>query len=115
MLGTERMCEVAEKVVTQVLALKPGETVCILRDTEEESRPFAGIISGAARRAGAEPVSLIIVPRTVGGQELPETGGGGIPPLQRRHQHRQVADRAQQGGERRPGERGADMQSSWLQ
>jgi hypothetical protein len=26
MLDTERMCEVAEKVVTHVLALKPGET-----------------------------------------------------------------------------------------
>jgi len=76
MLDTQRMCEVAEKVVGQVLALKPGETVCILRDTEEESRPFTEIISTAARQAGAEPVSLIIVPRTVGGEELPEPVAG---------------------------------------
>ena len=76
MLDAGKMKEVAEKVVTQVLALKPGETVCILRDTEEESRPFAEIISEAARRAGAEPISLVIVPRTVGGQELPEPVAG---------------------------------------
>jgi 2,5-dihydroxypyridine 5,6-dioxygenase len=76
MLDTKRMCAVAEKVARQVLALKPGETVCILRDTEDASRPFAEIISTAVRRAGAEPVSMIIVPRTVGGQELPETAAG---------------------------------------
>ncbi|MBA4421937.1 MAG: hypothetical protein C0390_02405 [Syntrophus sp. (in: bacteria)] len=76
MLDTGRMNEVAEKVVTQVLALKAGETVCILRDTEEDSGPFAAILSRAALRAGAEPVSLIIVPRTVGGQELPEPVAG---------------------------------------
>ncbi len=71
MLSKERMAQVAEKVVGQVLALRPGETVCILRDDEEDSRPFAAILSQAALRAGAEPVSLIIVPQTVGGQELP--------------------------------------------
>ena len=76
MLDKERMCEVAEKVAGRVLALKPGETVCILRDTEEDSRPFAAILSAAVLRAGAEPVSLIIVPRTVGGQELPEPVAG---------------------------------------
>src|SRR5574340_766805 len=76
MLDTERMQEVARKVATQVLALKPGETVCILRDTEEGSAPFATLLSQAALKAGAEPVSLIIVPRTVGGQELPEPVAG---------------------------------------
>jgi 2,5-dihydroxypyridine 5,6-dioxygenase len=76
MLDERRMVQVAEQVVGQILALKPGETVCILRDTEEDSRPFASIISAAVRRAGAEPVSLIIVPRTVGGQELPEPVAG---------------------------------------
>lgn len=76
MLDTERMRDVAERVVGQVLALKSGETVCLLRDTEEESRAFAAILSAAALRVGAEPVSLIIVPRTVGGQELPETAAG---------------------------------------
>ncbi|OIP94364.1 MAG: hypothetical protein COS57_17080 [Syntrophobacterales bacterium CG03_land_8_20_14_0_80_58_14] len=76
MLNEERMVQVAEQVVTQVLALKPGETVCLLRDTEEDSRPFAEILSAAAWRVGAEPVSLIIVPRTVGGQKLPEPVAG---------------------------------------
>ena len=57
MLDERRMVQVAEQVVGQILALKPGETVCILRDTEEDSRPFASIISAAVRRAGAEPVS----------------------------------------------------------
>jgi len=76
MLDEQRMVLVAKQVVGQLLALKPGETVCILRDTEEDSRPFAAILSEAARQAGAEPVSLIIVPRTVGGQELPEPVAG---------------------------------------
>ncbi len=76
MLDERRMEQVARQVAGQILALKPGETVCILRDTEEESRPFAAIISAAVRRAGAEPVSMIIEPRTVGGQELPETVAG---------------------------------------
>lgn len=76
MLSEERMAQVAEKVVGQVLALKPGETVSILRDTEEESRPFTKILFSAVRSAGAEPLSLLIVPRTVGGQELPEPVAG---------------------------------------
>ena len=76
MLDERRMVQVAEQVVGQILALKPGETVCVLRDTEEDSRPFASIISAAVRRVGAEPVSVIIVPRTVGGQELPEPVAG---------------------------------------
>ena len=76
MLDEQRMVLVAKQVVGQLLALKPGETVCILRDTEEDSRPFTAILSEAARQAGAEPVSLIIVPRTVGGQELPEPVAG---------------------------------------
>jgi leucyl aminopeptidase (aminopeptidase T) len=75
MMDKEQMTKIAEKVVGQVLALRPGETVCILRDGEE-SGPFASIISQAALRVGAEPVSLIIVPRTVGGQELPEPVAG---------------------------------------
>lgn len=76
MLDERRMVQVADQVVGQILALKPGETVCILRDTEEDSRPFTALISAAVRRAGAEPVSMIIEPRTVGGQELPETVAG---------------------------------------
>jgi 2,5-dihydroxypyridine 5,6-dioxygenase len=76
MLDELRMVQVVQQVVGRILALKPGETVCLLRDTEEESRPFAAIISAAVRRAGAEPTSLIIEPRTVGGQELPETAAG---------------------------------------
>ncbi|MHB8910537.1 MAG: aminopeptidase [Syntrophales bacterium] len=76
MLDERRMVQVAKQVVEQILALKPGEMVCILRDTEEDSRPFTAIISAAARQAGAEPVSMIIEPRTVGGQELPETAAG---------------------------------------
>jgi len=76
MLDERRMEQVAQQVVGQILALKPGETVCVLRDTEEDSRPFTAIISAAVRRAGAEPVSMIIEPRTVGGQELPEPVAG---------------------------------------
>jgi 2,5-dihydroxypyridine 5,6-dioxygenase len=76
MLDEKRMAEVAEKLVGQVVAVRPGETVCIIRDSEEESRPLAEAVSRAAIQAGAEPVSLIIVPRSVGGQELPETVAG---------------------------------------
>jgi 2,5-dihydroxypyridine 5,6-dioxygenase len=76
MLTEKTMIEVAQKVVGQVLGLKPGETVTILRDTEEDSAPFAQILSREAMRVGAEPVSMIIPPRTVGGQELPEPVAG---------------------------------------
>ncbi|MDZ4164909.1 MAG: hypothetical protein U1C55_07265 [Smithellaceae bacterium] len=76
MLDEKKMIEVADQVVGQVLGLKPGETVCILRDTEADSNPFAAILSQAALRAGAEPVSLIIAARTVGGQELPDPVAG---------------------------------------
>src|SRR5450759_5307891 len=76
MMDEGKMAQIAEQVVGQVLALKPGETVCILRDTEEDSRPFAAILSAAVRRVGAEPASPTIVPRTVGGQELPEPVAG---------------------------------------
>jgi 2,5-dihydroxypyridine 5,6-dioxygenase len=76
MLDEKTMVAVAKKVVGQVLGLKPGETVCILRDTEADSSPFAAIISREAIRVGAEPVSMIITPRTVGGQELPEPVAG---------------------------------------
>ncbi|MDI6755405.1 MAG: aminopeptidase [Thermodesulfobacteriota bacterium] len=74
-MDEERMVQVAQKVVGQVLALRPGETVCILRDGED-SGPFAATISQVALMAGAEPVSLIIVAQTVGGQELPDPVAG---------------------------------------
>jgi 2,5-dihydroxypyridine 5,6-dioxygenase len=76
MLDEKRITEVAEKLVGQVVALRPGETVCIIRDSEEESRPLAEAVSKAAIQAGGEPVSIIIVPRSVGGQELPEPVAG---------------------------------------
>lgn len=76
MLDEARMTLVAKKLVHQVLGLKEGETVCVIRDSEEESRPLAAAVARAALEAGAEPVSVIIVPRTVGGQELPETVAG---------------------------------------
>jgi len=76
MLDQARLTQVADKLVDQVLALKPGETVCIFRDSEAPSAPLAEAVGQAAIRVGAEPVSLIIVPRTVGGQELPEPVAG---------------------------------------
>lgn len=76
MLDQARLTQVAEKLVGQVLALKQGETVTIIRDSEAVSAPLAEAVSQAAMRVGAEPVSLIIVPRSVGGQELPEPVAG---------------------------------------
>jgi len=77
MLSEERMAQIARTVVEQVLALRPGETVAIIRDLGDPN-PFAEILSEAVQRAGAEPVSLLIVPRTVGGQELPEPVAGAL-------------------------------------
>lgn len=71
-----RLNQIAEKLIGSVLGVRQGETVCILRDTEEPSRPLAEAVSRAAMKAGAEPVSCIIVPRNVGGQELPEPVAG---------------------------------------
>ncbi|MHB0869468.1 MAG: aminopeptidase [Chloroflexota bacterium] len=76
MLDQARLTQVADKLVGQVLALKPGETVCIIRDSDVPSAPLAEAVSEAVMRAGAEPISLIIVPRSVGGQELPDTVAG---------------------------------------
>jgi leucyl aminopeptidase (aminopeptidase T) len=76
MLDQARLTQVADKLVGQVLALRRGETVCIFRDSEAVSAPLAEAVSQAAIRAGAEPLSLIIVPRSVGGQELPEPVAG---------------------------------------
>jgi len=77
MLNEERMAHVAKRVVEQVLTLRPGETVSIIRDSED-ANPFAAFLSEAVLGAGAEPVSLIIAPRTVGGQELPEPVAGAL-------------------------------------
>lgn len=76
MLDQARIDQVASRVVTQVLGLRHGETVCIVRDDEETSRPLAESLEREAMAAGAEPVSLIILPRSVGGQELPEPLAG---------------------------------------
>jgi leucyl aminopeptidase (aminopeptidase T) len=76
MLDQARLTQVAEKLVGQVLALRQGETVTIIRDTESVSAPLAEALAQAALRVGAEPLSLIIVPRAVGGQELPEPVAG---------------------------------------
>ncbi|MGE5617775.1 MAG: aminopeptidase [Sphingomonadaceae bacterium] len=76
MLDQARLTQVADKLVGQVLALKPGETVCIIRDNDLPSASLSEAVSEAAIRVGAEPVSVIIVPRSVGGQELPDTVAG---------------------------------------
>ncbi len=76
MVDQARLNQVAEKLVGQVVALKRGETVCIIRDSETPSAPLAEAVSRAVQRAGGEPISVIIVPRSVGGQELPETVAG---------------------------------------
>ena len=77
MLDEKRMAEVAKRVVEQVLALKPGETASIIKDGNDPG-PFGAIIAEAVQRVGAEPVQLIIVPRTIGGQELPEPVAGAL-------------------------------------
>jgi leucyl aminopeptidase (aminopeptidase T) len=77
MLSEAQMAQVAKKVVEQVLALRPGETVSIIRDLGD-ANPFATILTEAVQQAGAEPVSLVIISRTVGGHELPEPVAGAL-------------------------------------
>ena len=91
-----------------------GETVCIFRDSEEGSRPLARAVSRAASGAGAEPVSLIIVPRTVGGQELPEPVAGALPALQRGRQPGPLGRGAHPGRHGRSAGRGPLQQPAQL-
>jgi leucyl aminopeptidase (aminopeptidase T) len=77
MLDEKRMSEVAKTVVGQVLALKPGETVTIIKDAGD-ANPFSEILSAEIQKAGAEPVIVIIVSREVGGAELPAPLAGAL-------------------------------------
>lgn len=76
MLDQARLNQIAEKLVGQVLGLRRGETLCIVRDSEAPSAPLAEALAQAALQAGAEPLSVIIRPRSVGGEELPEPVAG---------------------------------------
>jgi len=67
--------QVAEKLLGQVMALKAGETICIVRDSEGTA-PLGEAITQAALAVGAEPLTLLMVPRSVGGTELPEPVAG---------------------------------------
>jgi hypothetical protein len=64
--------QVAEKLVGQVLAIKPGESVSILCDRESASGPVAEAVVQACEKAGTDPVCLVMKARSINGEELPE-------------------------------------------
>ncbi len=76
MLDQARLTQVAEKLVGQVLGVKPGESVSIIRDSESDSAPVAEAVVQACVKAGTDPVCLIMLPRAINGAELPEPMSG---------------------------------------
>ncbi|MHB0869469.1 MAG: aminopeptidase [Chloroflexota bacterium] len=76
MLDQTRLAQIAEKLVFQAVAIKRGETVSIVRDSEAESAVVAQAVLEACVRAGTDPVTLIMQPRSINGAELPEPMAG---------------------------------------
>jgi 2,5-dihydroxypyridine 5,6-dioxygenase len=60
----------ADQVVDQLLGLRPGETLCILRDLDR-SQDMAEALAVAALGVGAESVEVTVPPRTDDDTELP--------------------------------------------
>jgi leucyl aminopeptidase (aminopeptidase T) len=69
------MALVADKLLGQVLGVRPGERVCLVRDSDA-SGPLAETLIRAAQKAGTDPVSLMMSPRACNGAELPEPVAG---------------------------------------
>lgn len=62
-----------ETVVGRCLAIRPGEDVLVIGDTEPESRTLAEALRDAAARHGADAVLTLMDPRANDGSEPPPT------------------------------------------
>ncbi len=76
-ISIEQMAPTAGIIVEQVLAIKPGEKVCILTDTQC-SQNITQLLAASARGAGAEAVIVTITPREVGGADPPSSAAAAI-------------------------------------
>src|SRR5512133_1443558 len=72
LLDQARLTQIAERLVQQVLAIKPGEAVSIVCDSEGASAPVTRAVVDACVKAGSDPTCLVMQPRSINGAELPE-------------------------------------------
>ena len=71
------MAPTARTIIEKVLAVKPGEQVCIFTDTGR-SRDITEILAASVRNAKAEVSIVTIVPREVGGIDPPPPAAAAI-------------------------------------
>ena len=71
------MAPTAKMIVEQILAIKPGQKVCIYSDTERP-QSITQILAATVQDVGAEPVIVIITPREVGGVDPPAPAAAAI-------------------------------------
>ncbi len=71
------MAPTARRIVDTVLAVKPGENVCIVTDTECP-HTITEALAQAARGAGAEVALVMMTPREAGSVEPPAVVGAAI-------------------------------------
>ncbi len=71
------MTQTAQRIVQQVLAIRPKEEVCILVDTEQ-SQAILETLAIAVRYAGAKPVIVTMLPTGMGGAEPPDVAAAAI-------------------------------------
>lgn len=69
-MKTMQMAPTARMIFERVVALKPGENVCILTDTES-SQNITEVLAIVSRAMGAEVTVLMMTPREIGGAEPP--------------------------------------------
>ncbi len=74
---TMQMAPTARMIFERVVALKPGENVCILTDTES-SQNITQTLAVVARAMGAEVTILTMTPRELGGEEPPRVVAAAI-------------------------------------
>lgn len=65
----DKLSKAAERVITTCMAVKPGEQVVIVSD--DGSKAIASVLWEEAAKAGAEPVIVQMVRRSVHGEEPP--------------------------------------------
>ncbi len=72
-----QMAPTARQIVEQILAIKPGEKVCIFTDTERP-QSITHLLAATTRAAGAEPVIVTITAKEVGGVDPPPSAAAAI-------------------------------------
>jgi len=70
-VSREEMMRTARMLVEHCVALRPGENVLVIGDTE--TTPIAEVLAEAARASGGEVVTAIMTPRAQHGNDPPPT------------------------------------------